>query len=114
MNLYELNQSGYNSLPKMAKAEIEAAKFKIRDSFDIDLSRYFMLVCNELHYYTLFHMNTQLHGAELINELFNIVKDLGQLKAVEVTDSMVEFWISRDGECHMYAFFDYDRGVVEI
>lgn len=114
MNLYELNQSGYQSLPKMTKTEIESAKAKIRESFDLDQFNYTMLVCNELHYYTLFCKTTQFWSMDLMNELFEIAKDLGQLKAVEITDSMVELWISKDGECHMYAFFDYDRGVIEV
>lgn len=115
MKLYELNQSGYYSLPKMTKAEIETAKEKI-DKFLLDnIGGFFMLLCNELHYYTILYLaNINFDTKkEMIDELFQLLQQLGTLKAVEVNDSMVEFWVSNGDECHMYAFFNYDQGVIK-
>lgn len=116
MNLYELNQPSYNSLPKMTKAEIERMRMKIHDCQDMDIPKYYMLVCNELRYYTLFHnkSNELFWSDKLLDEVLDVVQELGELKAIEVDGGMIEFWVSKNGECHMYAFFDYDRGVIEV
>lgn len=116
MNLYELNQLAYDSLPEITKDRIEEVKTQIKNCKDFNAPQYYMLVCNELKYYTLFHNKShQLFWSDkLLDEVLEIVQKLGELKDIEIDGGMIEFWVSKDGECHMYAFFDYDRGVVEV
>lgn len=117
MNLYELNQSGYQSLPKMTDAEIEKKREDIWRFLLANKGSYYMLVCNELKYYTLFsnyRPGMVVIKNPMIDTILEIVEDLGVLKAIEVNESMIEFWVSKDDECHMYAFFNYDRGVVKL
>lgn len=114
MNLYEFNQAGYNSLPKMTSVEIHKKLEQIKEFLHDNDGEYFMLVCNELKYYTLFHSTHVDWIRELIQEMIGVVKSLGTLKAIEINDSMIEFWVEKNGECHMYAFFNYDRGVIEV
>ncbi len=115
MNLYELNQAGYISLPNMNKADILDAKAKVRNFLAHNFGKYYMLLCNELHYYTVFDLMKPNSSITLVKELFNVILvELGTLKAVEINDTSIEFWIEKDGECHMYAFFNYDRGVVQL
>lgn len=114
MNLYEFNRAGYNSLPNMKDSDIESKKEEILNHW-CGNGYYFMLVCNELHYYTLF---TNFHENSLtannLDEIFFEIDLLGDLKGIEIQDTMIEFWISKNNECHMYAFFNYDRGVIEL
>ena len=117
MNLYELNQSGYNSLPKMTKAEIERAKEKVLEFVNYlpNNGGFYMFLCNELRYYTMFALQFLPNSkTNMVDTLFELTQSLGTLKAVEVDSGMVEFWISKDGECHMYAFFNYDEGVIKL
>lgn len=115
MILYELNQSGYANLPKMTKAEIQKAKESFQEA-DIIASKYFALICNELRYYTLFcnKRNCPYWHEQVFDEVVSLLQELGELKSIEVNEQMVEFWVAKDGECHMYALFNYDRGVIEL
>lgn len=114
MNLYELNQAGYNSLPKMTGVELANAQIKVHQFLCNTSAQFFMLLCNELHYYTIFDIeNPSTNYMDVVEELFGLVNELGIIKSIEVTDSMVEFWVTSNNETHMYAFFDYDGGVIK-
>lgn len=118
MNLYELNQAGYNSLPAMTGKQIEDKKNDIHKFLYDNRGESFILVCNELKYYTIFNAEYPLiYGIvpkERVNTIMEVILELGTLKAIEINESMIEFWISKDNECHMYAFFNYDKGVIKL
>lgn len=118
MTLYELNQAGYASRPKMSKSLVERKQNEITDwlkNIYTDHRPYLMLLNNELHYYTIFNC---LQGTEeqAATEVFSIAKDLGTLKSIEQNDNGAwEFWItSPDTSTNVYYLFDYTRGVIEI
>lgn len=116
MILYELNQSICNSLPEMNDDEITEQLKKIIEFSRKNDGEFFTLICRELNYYTLFHRYSKLLDwtEDLAKEVIDVIKTLGVLKAIEINDSMVEFWIQQDKECHMYAFFNYDKGVIKV
>ena len=118
MNLYELNQAGYAALPTMTKEEIISKKDAIFNFMSGDnLGSYYMLLCNELRYYTLFDVYRpfgKIITGSMVDEILEIIISLGELKAIEVNSSMIEFWVLKDNECHMYAFFNYDNGVIQL
>ena len=118
MTLYEINKSAYASLPKMTSAEKERARDKILNYVEKhnNYSReYFMLLNNDLHYYTIFCWMNKT-AKTLIDEIMDITESLGKLKAIEINDNdAIEFWITnQDNECNMYIFFDYTNGVIEV
>ena len=123
MTLYEMNQAGYASLPKMAKSAIEARRQAIIEwleqtimpGYDNEQSIYFMLLNNDLHYYTLFVWGEN-DANVLANEIISIVKDLGTLKSIELNDNGAwEFWITKpDASTNAYYLFDYTQGVIEV
>ena len=124
MTLYELNQAGYAAMPKMAKSKVEASKRDI-EFWLADVSTnyeggniYFILLNNDLHYYTLFNWREDQGGTiyDLATEIFSIIKDLGTLKSIELNDNGAwEFWItSPDATTNAYYLFDYTRGVIEV
>lgn len=117
MDLYEVNKQAYNQLPAMSNKDMAIAHKKLltwlkeRREFN-----YFMMLNHELRYFTLYtygkDMPVPVHLASTIME---IVQTLGELKGIEITDhGMVEFWIVKNNECHMYALFPYDQGVIEV
>lgn len=130
MTLYEFNQAGYTSLPKISKSKIEDARNKISDWICSTIKNhggeniYYMLLNNDLHYYTIFNWvyvdsrdGVSVSDSEdVVREIFSIVKDLGTLKSIELnSDGAWEFWItSPDATTNAYYLFDYTRGVIEI
>lgn len=116
MKMYELNQAGYASLPTLAHDEVLACKGLLIDYLSSFDSNYYMLVNNEAHYYTLFTYKDEFHAfADMAFEVLALVEELGEIKSIERNGPMVEFWIvDRDGNCRMYPFFDYAKGVIEV
>ena len=123
MTLYELNQAGYNSLPKMSKSAIDAKRLELIDWFegflnevgDTDDAIYFMLLNNERHYYTIFAWMEDSANV-LAKEVLSIVQDLGTLKSIEKNDNGAwEFWVTLpDATTHAYLLFNYTQGVIEL
>lgn len=115
MNLYDLNKSGYASIPPMTQDELKTARQTIADYLrDHAGSKYFMLLNNDTHYYTIFVRKHVCPALECAKEITSLVEELGAIKAIEKTDNdSIEFWVD-NGETIMYVLFDYTRGVVEI
>lgn len=117
MTLYELNQVGYANLPTMTEQEVEAARIKVINPFITNhASHYYMLLCNEQHYYTIFTFKSCFDANELSNTLFEVVQDLGEIKSIEENSGALEFWIKKKDEdvSNVYVLFDYSQGVIEI
>lgn len=117
MTLYELNQVGYANLPTMTEQEIEEAKIKVISPFIMNhASHYYMLLCNEKHYYTVFALKATFESARITKTLFEIFQELGEIKSIEENNGALEFWIKAKDEetCNVYVLFDYSQGVVEI
>ena len=124
MNLYELNQAGYSSLPKMSKSQIDVAKDKIAewliDYAHTSQNSYFMLLNNRgtTHYYTLFNWKSGSDNSciNVANEIVDVAKSLGTLKSIELNDNDAwEFWITLPNtSTEVYFLFNYDQGVIEL
>ena len=79
--MYEMNKSLIVQLPDISKKDLEAGKKKINQL--ASNGKYFMLLCNELKYYTVF----------------------------DTLDDAIEIWIQKDDEAYVMYFFNYDEGV---
>ncbi len=114
MNLYEVNQIAYKQLPDII--DLEPYKEKIYEFLRKTLGRYYMLLNHEVHYFTVFDYVSGNSSSEiLVEELMAIIKGLGSIKSIEITEQGIEFWVvDNTGECHMYMFFDYSEGVITI
>ena len=83
MTLYELNQAGYASLPEMTDSQKEEAKQAIAryvNYYGTHAIEYFMLLNNDLHYYTVFSWISDDFN-KLVDEVMSIAEDLGQIKS---------------------------------
>lgn len=125
MTLYEMNQAGYASLPRMAKSAVETKRVQVSDwlqetilpQYYNEQNIYMMLLNNDInyHYYTIFAWQEGSSNA-LATEIFSIVKELGTIKAIEKNDNGAwEFWITNQkGATNAYYLFDYTQGVIEV
>lgn len=114
LSLYEMNQQIVSQLPAIsAKEKAEGLKSikKLFTNFD---DNYFMLLSNELKYYTLFDFNqskTSETVEYMINEICNCFRSLGVLKSIEMTrdKNAIEIWI----DDNIFYLFRYDKGVIK-
>lgn len=115
MQLYELNQAGYASLPPLSKKEREKAYNKIIKFLNEISGNYYMMLNHNKRYFTLFtYGHDKIVPQYMGDTILEIAESLGTLKAVEDNGHMLEFWIDDGDSCDMYALFNYDRGVIEV
>lgn len=116
MTLYEFNQAAYLNLPNMAYGEIIKTKELITQFLNNHKSRYYAMINNDKRYFTVFTYKKDPNATQLSSEIIDVAKTLGNIKAIEVGDDMVEFWIVpfQEKECIMFALFDYKKGVIEV
>ena len=116
MNLYELNQAGYNSLPELKDDKLEEAEKKLYDYLISHDANYYMMLNHDKRYFTIFTYGKDKHVPHWMAEgMIDIAQSLGTLKSIEIAPNMAEFWITDENNvCNMYAVFPYDRGVIEI
>ena len=114
MTIYEVNQIAYDKLPNMSEAAINQGIKDIEDYLVNHNAKYYIMLNHECRYYTVYTYKEGHNINKMAEEIIDTVKTLGVLKGIEVYGEMIEFWIKTEDGCFMYAFFDYDRGVIEI
>lgn len=115
MSLYDLNKNIMSQLPPLSQEQIAELKELILTFDDNIDNTYYMLLCREKNYFTLFVKNGCL-GINTINEsVIDCLYDLGDIVSGEITkDKMaIEFWVKTDKDAFCVYFFGYDNGVVE-
>lgn len=117
-SLYECNRMLMAQRPDLTVEEIEARVPYLEKWFEDNPDRYFMLLCNELNYYTVFHQCTTTFGAftKLAKEVLDLAtKYIGNIKAIEVdTNGAIAIWGWQDELPHCFYLFPYGQGVVEV
>lgn len=120
-SLYELNRQLINGLPNMPKSKIRDKVSLLESWFEKNPDKYFMLLCNDLNYFTIFHQCTTTFGsytkmAEQILEL--AITSIGNIKTIEVDNNDVIAiwgWQKEEDELpHCFYLFPYGRGVIEV
>lgn len=114
MNLYDINQAAYAKCSKMTKSEINEAKEKVLEYLKACDGRYYLILNPDCRYFTVYTFKDNKDYETMVDDMFDLVKKLGPLKGVEITDNMVEFWVMYEGVCTMFGMFQYDKGVIEI
>ena len=110
MNMYDMNKNLIVQLPDISKKDLEAGKKKINQV--ASNGKYFMLLCNELKYYTVFNIIPE--GEEKIEDVvLDCINCFGAtIKSIDNTpDGVLEIWIKKHEEAYVMYFFNYDSGV---
>lgn len=125
LSLYESNQQLINGLPTLNDEQIAQSKIKMKKWLLENNDRYYMLLCKDYNYYTVF---TYEHGAinDMVESVTEIAFELGEIKVMEEdSSSAFAFWIKiennrtealDDTQNLPYCFylFPYGRGIVEV
>lgn len=117
MSLYDLNKQAIAQLPCLNEEGMISAKKTINDYGNTINNNFYMLLCREANYYTLFNINRENSELENFGELvLECATDLGALKSVELTEdgNAIEIWVHcANREPDVMYLFGYDAGVVE-
>lgn len=117
MNLYDLNKQIISQMPVLDADGLERAVRIINDYVGDTEQTFYMLLCRDINYYTLFHRVNTLIEPDVGSSVLECTTDIGAIKSVEETgDGAIEIWVepSEDNTepVAMY-LFGYDMGVVE-
>ena len=115
MSAYDINKQIIGQLEILDAEALQEKKKMVRE-YITNNGNYFMLLCRDINYYTIFH---KVHPKEADDVLENVLIDeclpaLGAIKAIDRTeDGAIEIWW-QDEENNVYAayFFPYDVGVI--
>lgn len=117
--LYEMNQQLIAQLPEINMKVAEKNFRRWYSNFNHN-DTYFMLLNNDLHYYTLF-ANTIVHDEDAVDnfwaELLDVLSYCGTIKVMEEdTNGAFAIWViwEETGVPEQFYLFPYDRGVVNF
>lgn len=110
---YELNKMVVSQLPPMTNDEIDKAHELIKNYTHShnSLTGYYMLLSNELRYYTVFIVNKN-YDENVEDIVFECLNDMGTIKQINEAQDGIECWIVNDDGCFMFMLFNYDWGIV--
>ncbi len=117
MNLYDLNKQIIASTPAMSEIVLEEEFDRTIVPFIADShSAFYMLLCNDLRYYTIFQVLQDSTHQSIMYELHDcLINFCDEIKAIHLTEAedAVEIWFVKDGEVYVMYFFDYSKGVIQ-
>lgn len=116
MTIYDLNKQVISQMGILEGAAREEAHLHITDMATRSNNTYFMLLCRDINYYTLFKLNKDNNDlCNIANEVFECAEDIGAIKSVESVDGdAIEIWVHPvDSDPIVMYLFPYDAGVIE-
>lgn len=115
MTLYELNQANYINLPTLTKEQLEKKIPYIVSFIDKNKGNYFLVLEKESRHYTILTFKDgRYNPGAMARELLELMQSFSEIKSIEDSDNMLEIWAVSNDKCSMYAFFNYDAGVIEV
>ena len=76
---------------------------------------YFMLLCNDIHYYTVFEVD-DFYEENIEDIVIECLQDVGVIQQINMSDveeDAVECWVKNENGAIMFLFFRYDWGIVK-
>ena len=75
---------------------------------------YFMLLCRDIQYYTVFNITEDKFLNAFADEVIDCLHDIGAIKSIDFAlDNSAEIWVQPVGEEPMVMYlFPYDKGVI--
>ena len=102
--------------------EIKQTTQHFIDSETNRFKKYWMLLNNDLRYYTVFHRHmagdfyNNVVEENLTDALIECLQNIGKIKMFEAIDNdHIECWVDVPNRgCEVYLLFPYDEGVIEV
>lgn len=121
MTLYDMNAQIIKQLPNHDDTQIQE-DITLINTFDKDKqARYYMLLCKEYNYYTIFNY-VKTWGIKINRLGENVIDCLNNVGTIRACDydnitnpTAIELWVSIDDDTvHCFHLFPYDVGIVEF
>lgn len=114
-SLYDMNKQIISQMPPHTEEDLLEDRIVIDAFYNNNIGNYYLLLNNELHYYTVFTVKDFLPdcpslGAGVI-ECFN---NLGPIYGIDTYEDRIEIWSKVKDEMFVFLLFNYDNGVVTI
>ena len=121
-SMYDFNASLVKNYPPLKWAGLNKAKFIINDFHNNHKNRYYIALCHNLRYFTVYDtkpndikINLSVSfGAEVIDCSSN----LGEILDVQISDNKqsVEIWVKQNSErgAECVVLIPYDKGIVKV
>lgn len=113
MSLYEINQSIISQLPKYTAEQHADLISRINEWATFD-TEYYMLLCRDINYYTIFHFNPEDSEFDTLGAGVNLLlQEVGfTIHSDEILDKHCEIWGKNDNGTYAFMLFPYDEGVI--
>ena len=113
---YDINKMIIAQLPAlMTDKQLEPSKELIKEFTHnyILAEAYYMLLCNELRYYTIFHVCNE-YEENVEDIILECLKNIGVIQQINKTEDgrAIECWVKNDKGTFMFMLFNYDEGVI--
>lgn len=114
MSAYDINQQIIGQLSAMNEEILQEKKELIGNFCDKMKNEYYMLLCRDINYYTLFRLDLKLADEPVGEAVIDCAKNIGVIKAIDLTEDggAIELWMTYADETYVAYFFPYDAGVV--
>ena len=115
MNMYDINKQIVAQLPAISEADMITVKREIiRKYADQMKAEYYMLLCRDINYYTMFRIDLKLADETLDDVLIECAANIGTIKSVGFTEDeqALELWMTNEEDTYVAYFFPYDQGVI--
>ena len=114
MSAYDINKQIIGQLQIMDNDTINEKKKLIREFVDEEHNQFYMLLCRDVNYYTVFVRDLKLADECIDDVVIECANDLGLIKSIELTEDKkaIEIWVSNSEDTYAMYFFPYDRGVI--
>ena len=115
MNMYDINKQIIAQLPAINEADMIAVKREIiRKYCDQMKAEYYMLLCRDINYYTVFKIDLKLADETIEDVLVDCANYIGAIKSIGLTEDeqAIELWMTNEEDTYVAYFFPYDKGVI--
>ena len=118
MTAYDLNKQLILSLGPIKDKELNKFRSDFADYVKEIEDKFFMLLCKEQSYYTIFDYTSRNENYLFADILLEVIDAVGSFYNYNIDEENggVELWIKPEDkeEVFVYYFFPYDAGVVEV
>jgi hypothetical protein len=115
MSMYDINKQIIAQLSPIDEEDMVVVKREIiRKYCDQMKAEYYMLLCRDINYYTVFRIDTKLADETIEDVLVDCANYIGAIKSIGFTEDeqALELWMTNEEDTYAAYFFPYDQGVI--
>jgi hypothetical protein len=115
MSMYDINKQIIAQLSPIDEEDMVVVKREIiRKYCDQMKAEYYMLLCRDINYYTVFRIDTKLADETIEDVLVDCANYIGTIKSIGFTEDeqALELWMTNEEDTYAAYFFPYDQGVI--